>query len=120
MEWRGKYAEAMQVPASPMLDAPVLYALGRTPLELFLPVPLAALGLWRFGPQALLFVALAFFALPRIRVRWGRNRLLHALWGRGHSRLARLVQQATAVLTGVRGDEVPTPFSGDALKRYGP
>ena len=77
-EWRGKYAEAEMVRTSPMVDGPVIFALNRTPLELFMPAPLAALCLWRFGFPGLLLPIVLFFLLPRMRERLGRNRLLHS------------------------------------------
>ena len=67
MESRAKYAEAPTAFAAPMVDAPVLLALGRTPLELFAPVPLAAFALHTVGPWALIVPIAAFFAMPRVR-----------------------------------------------------
>lgn len=119
-EWRGKYAEAEVVRTSPMVDAPVLFALNRTPMELFLPAPLAALFLWRFGFPGLLFPLLVFFVLPKIRERFGDNRLLHLWWGLGWVFAVRLTQRVTALAGGRTGEEVKSPFQESRVKRYGP
>ena len=119
-EWRGKYANAEAVRTSPMIDGPVIFALGRTPLELFLPAPLAALFLWRFGFPGLLVPIGVFFALPWARKRLGRNRLLHWWWGLGAVQPMRLTQRLLAFAGARTGTEVPTPFAHGRIKRFGP
>ena len=119
-EWRGKYAEAEMVRTSPMVDGPVIFALNRTPLELFMPLPLAALCLWLFGFPGLLLPLALFFLLPRMRERLGRNRLLHFLWGMGAARSMRLAQRVVAFGGGRTGEEVPSPFVQGRVKRLGP
>jgi hypothetical protein len=119
-EWRGKYSEAEMVRTSPMVDGPVIFVLGRTPMELFLPAPLAALFLWKFGFPGLLLPVLVFFLLPRMRERLGRNRLLHFLWGMGAVRCMRLAQQVVSLSGGRTGEEVPSPFVRGRVKRLGP
>lgn len=119
-EWRGKYEDAERVRTSPMVDGPVIFALGRTAVELFLPVPVAALLLWRFGFPALLMPMVLAWALPRMRERWGRNRLLHRWWGLGFHP-AMVVTERAMALAGVRGGtKVPTPFRQGRVKRYRP
>lgn len=115
-EWRGKYADAEVVRTAPMIDGPVLFALGRTLTELFLPAPVAAMCLWRFGFWGLLLPALLFFAMPIARRRWGRNRLLHWLWGMGHARGLRCLE----VARGGAKTGLDTPFRHTRLARYRP
>lgn len=103
-----------------MIDGPVVFALGRTPLELFLPGPLAALFLWRFGFPGLVVPVVVFFALPWARVHLGRNRLLHTCWGLGAVRAMRMTQRLVALGGGRTGKEIPSPFARDRIKRFGP
>jgi hypothetical protein len=119
-EWRGKYAEAEAVRTSPMIDGPVVFALGRTPMELFLPLPLAALFLWRFGFPGLLVPIGVFVLLPWARQRLGRNRLLHWWWGLGAVVPMRLTHRLLAMAGARSGQEVPSPFARGRVKRFGP
>lgn len=119
-EWRGKYVEADVVRTSPMIDGPVIFALGRTAIELFLPAPLAAMCLWRFGFPGLLVPIVVFVLLPRVRDRLGRNRLLHWCWGLGAARTAQVAQWAFSLGGAPTGQLVPSPFVGGRVKRFGP
>lgn len=119
-EWRGKYARAGATRTSPMIDGPVIFALGRTMLELFLPAPIAALCLWRFGFPGLLVPVALFFVMPRARAWLGHNRLLHLCWGLGAVRTMRLVRWVSSLSGARAGREVPSLFTDGRLKRFGP
>jgi len=103
-----------------MIDGPVIFALGRTAMELFLPLPVTAFLLWRFGFPSLVAPVLLVVLLPKARERFGRNRLEHFLWGMGARRLLRLVRAAFGALGKRGGDDVPTPFTRGRCVRFGP
>ncbi len=119
-EWHAKYADADVVRTAPMIDGPVIFALGRTAMELFLPLPIAALLLWRLGFPSLVVPVLLVVLLPKARERLGRNRLEHFLWGMGARRLLRLARAVFGALGKRGGEDLPTPFTRGRCVRFGP
>lgn len=103
-----------------MIDSPVLWG-NRTVMEIVVPL-CAGVGVTIFTKSAwpLLPALMLFLFLPRLRSRWGRQRLVHFLWGLGRERELNLLLAALRNLGGA-GDERPQSlFEDEVVRRLRP